>query len=313
MKAVFLDRGSFPEDVFIPVPEGVKETQFFHNSNNTNTLERIQSADIVMTNKAVLTRSFLEQASNLKLVQVMATGMNNVDLDACKELGIAVQNVAGYSTVSVPEHTFAMILELRRNLTRYREAIKQGRWSQSEFFCFMDYPITDLANSTLCIIGKGALGKQVEAIATAFGMQVIFAEHKYADTIRDGYIAFDEAMEAADIISLHCPLTEQSHHMIDEDAFKLMKPNALLINNGRGGLVDEHALVNALKQGNIAGAGFDVATTEPMPQDHILQTIANLPNFILTPHVAWASESAISRLLQIACDNMDTFIKQQTS
>lgn len=313
MKAVFLDRGSFPEDVTIPMPKEVKETQFFHNSDEKNVLERIQNAEIVMTNKALVTRPALEQAKNLKLVQVMATGMNNIDLDACRDLGITVQNVAGYSTVSVPEHTFAMILELRRNLTQYREAIKEGRWATSEFFCFMDYPIKDLAESTLCLIGKGALGQRVAQIAGAFGMNVIFAEHKGASTVREGYVAFDEAIRIADVISLHCPLTDQSRHMIDEEAFNMMKPSALLINCGRGGLVDENVLVKALTTGQIAGAGFDVATTEPMPKDHILQSIADLPNFILTPHVAWASDSAISRLLQIACDNMDSFIKQQNS
>lgn len=310
MKAVFLDRGSFPENAHLSLPEAIKETQFFHNSTPDEALERIKDADIVMTNKAILTAEALAQAKNLKLVQIMATGMNNVDLDACERLGITVQNVAGYSTVSVPEHTFALILELRRNLTRYREAVKAGRWAESEFFCFMDYPIRDLADCTLCLIGKGTLGERVAQIAQAFGMNVIFAEHKHATHTRPGYTAFNEAMQQADIISLHCPLTDTTRNMIDADAFALMKNSALVINAGRGGLVDEAALATALKENQIAGAGFDVATVEPMPKDHILQSLTELPNFILTPHVAWASESAMARLLDIACDNIAKFIKQ---
>ncbi|SBS31723.1 Putative 2-hydroxyacid dehydrogenase [Marinomonas aquimarina] len=312
MKAVFLDRGSFPEDIKIPMPESVKETQFFHNCNHENVLERIQDADIVMSNKVILSRQTLAQCPNLKLVQVMATGTNNVDLQACQDLGIAVQNVAGYSTVSVPEHTFAMMLELRRNLTRYREAIKQGRWAECEFFGFLDFPLNDLANSTLCLLGKGSLGNRVAEIARAFGMKVIFAEHRGAETVRDGYMDFNEAIKAADVVSLHCPLTDSTRNVIDKDVFALMKPTAIVINTGRGGLVNEEDLVEAIKTERIAGAGFDVATVEPMPMNHVLQSIAHLPNFILTPHVAWASEYSMARLLQIACDNMASFIEQQT-
>lgn len=312
MKAVFLDRGSFPENVNIPMPSGVEETQFFHNSNTENTLERIQSADIVMTNKAVLTREILKQCPHLKLVQVMATGTNNIDIEACKELGISVQNVAGYSTVSVPEHTFALMLELRRNLTRYREAVKQGRWSKSEFFCFMDFPIKDLADNTLCLIGKGTLGNRVAEIARVFGMNVVFAERKGATHIREGYVPFSEALQTADVISLHCPLTEHTQNMIGTAEFKTMKTSSILLNMGRGGLVNEEALAVALRNGHIAGAGFDVATIEPMPINNVLQSLTELPNFILTPHIAWASESAVQRLLQIGCDNMASFIEQQT-
>ena len=310
MKAVFLDRGSFPDHVDILLPEKVSDYRYYHNSNESNVIDRIKDADIVMTNKFVLSREILEKCPSIKLVQIMATGMNNVDLEACQELGITVQNVAGYSTVSVPEHTFAMILELRRNLTRYREAVKQGQWASSEFFCFMDFPILDLDQSTLCIIGKGALGNRVATIAEAFGMNVIFAEHKQATDVREGYVGFDEAIKQADIITLHCPLTDQTRDVIDEATFAKMKPSAILINTGRGGLVNETALVNTLKQQQIAGAGFDVATVEPMPKDHPLQAIAHYPNFILTPHVAWASHSAMTRLLQIACDNMAAFIDQ---
>ncbi|MBM6550016.1 D-2-hydroxyacid dehydrogenase [Marinomonas ostreistagni] len=309
MKAVFLDRGSFPETTHIPLPKAVTESEFYHNTAPNEVLARIQDADIVMTNKVVLDRSALAEASSLKLVQVMATGTNNVDIAACDELGIGVQNVSGYSTVSVPEHTFALILELRRNLTRYRDAVRAGRWSESEFFCFMDYPIRDLSGATLCIIGSGTLGQRVAEIGRAFGMQVIFAERKHADSIREGFTEFKSAIAQADIISFHCPLTEQTRHMLDAESFVSMKPSALVINTGRGGLVDEQALADALRTGQIAGAGFDVATTEPMPKDHPLQSLTELPNFILTPHVAWASESAMDRLLAIACDNMSKFIE----
>lgn len=313
MKAVFLDRGSFPESAVLALPEAVTETATYHNTAAEDVLERILNADIVMTNKVVLTRSVLAQARHLKLVQVMATGTNNVDIEACNEFGIAVQNVSGYSTVSVPEHTFSLILALRRNLFQYHEAVRAERWANSEFFCFMDYPIRDLHNASLCLIGGGTLGRRVAQIAEAFGMRVVFAEHKHADTLREGYVPFEQAITQADIISLHCPLTDQTRHMIDESEFAKMKSSALLINTGRGGLVNEAALVTALQDHQIAGAGFDVVTEEPMPASHPLQALTALPNFILTPHIAWASESAMNRLLAMASDNIRQFIESSPS
>ena len=309
MKAVFLDRGSFPESAKISFPDWITVTESYHNSTEEEVYDRIADADIVMTNKVPLTRRHLESAQKLKLVQVLATGVNNVDVSACKALDIGVRNVAGYSTESVPEHTFALILELRRNISRYREDVKLGRWSESEFFCFMDHSIDDIAHNTITIIGKGALGSRVAKIAEGFGMSVLYAEHKGISEVRTGYTEFEEAIQRADIISLHCPLTDTTKNTIDSYEFELMKRTALLINTGRGGLVNEMALCNALKTGRIAGAGFDVASIEPMPMDHPLQELTRLPNFILTPHVAWASSNAISRLLDLANQSIQAFFE----
>ncbi len=311
MKAVFLDRGSFPENIDIPLPDCITQSEFYHNSDDSNVVERIQDAEIILTNKVKLNQDQLAQAPYLKLIQVMATGLNNVDLEACASLGIAVRNVSGYSTEAVPEHTFSLILALRRKVFQYHQDVRNGRWANSEFFCFMDHPMQDIYGSTLAIIGKGALGTRVATIAEAFGMKTIFAEHKSATKIRSGYVAFEEAISSADIITLHCPLTSDTKDLIDEEAFAKMKSNALVINTGRGGLVNEEDLVSALTSGQIAGAGFDVATVEPMPQDHILNTLMDMPNFLLTPHVAWASENAMTRLVNIAANSIETFIIQE--
>ena len=270
MKAVFLDRGSFPENAEILLPDNITEKTFYHNSDDSNVAERIRDADVVLTNKVKISSLQLSQAPQLKLIQVMATGLNNIDLDACESLGIAVRNVSGYSTEAVPEHTFALMLTLRRRIFQYHQDIRNGRWAESEFFCFMDHSIQDIAGSTLVIIGKGALGERVASIAEAFGMKVLFAEHKSATKIRSGYVPFSDAIEAADILTLHCPLTPDTQNMIDADVLAAMKPSALLINTGRGGLVNEADLADALNSGQIAGAGFDVATEEPMPKHHIL-------------------------------------------
>ncbi|RBP84726.1 D-2-hydroxyacid dehydrogenase [Marinomonas rhizomae] len=308
MKAVFLDRGSFPEHIKIQLPASIKEVVEYQNTRVEQVAERIKNASIVLTNKAIVDAAAIHSASDLKLVQVMATGKNNVDLVACKESNITVQNVADYSTISVPEHTFAMLLALRRNLVSYLDAVKAGEWASSEYFCFLDYPIKDLSGSTMAIIGSGTLGKQVAAIALAFGMHVIFAERKGESNIRAGYIQFEEALKVADVISINCPLTLDTQDLISDAEFLLMKPSCLLLNLSRGGIVDEHALVRAFQSNSIAGAAFDVSTQEPMPSDHPLQALTKQPNFLLTPHIAWASDEAMQTLVNIAMEKIASFI-----
>ena len=311
MKAVFLDRGSFPQHIHLELPKKVTEVVEFDNSQSDDILEKIKDADIVLTNKAVLNADTINKAPKLKLIQVMATGVNNVDLAACEKNNIHVQNVTGYSTISVPEHTFSMLLALRRNLLSYIEDVKAGKWAESEFFCFLDHPILDLNGSTLTIIGGGSLGQKVASIATAFGMQVIFAERKGETTVRTGYTMFEDAIKKADVISINCPLTEETRHLISDHEFSLMKSSALLLNISRGGIVDEHALLHAFKNNLIAGAAFDVATQEPMPLDHPLQSLSQYPNFLLTPHIAWASNEAMQTLVDIAMKKIATFIDNQ--
>ncbi|MGO3738387.1 MAG: D-2-hydroxyacid dehydrogenase [Marinomonas foliarum] len=311
MKAVFLDRGSFPDHINIQLPVKVIDVVTYENTPIGLVAERIKDANIVLTNKVVVDATAINGAADLKLVQVMATGTNNIDLDACKDKNISVQNVSGYSTTSVPEHTFAMLLALRRSLFSYLDAVKAGRWSSSEYFCFLDYPIKDLSGSTMAIFGNGSLGKEVAAIALAFGMKVVFAERKGATNTRPGYICFEEALKVADVININCPLTPETKDLISDDEFSLMKNSCLLLNISRGGIVDESALVRAFENNAIAGAAFDVATQEPMPLDNPLQSLSKRPNFLLTPHVAWASDEAMQTLVDMAMDKITSFIDKR--
>lgn len=312
MKAVFLDRGSFPNTVHFRQLPGIQSWSEYDYTPPEKVLERLQDAEIAIANKTVLTADLLAACPNLKMIQVTATGTNNVDLPYCEKHGILVRNVTGYSTISVPEHTFALLLALRRSLFQYTNAVENQYWAQSQHFCFLDYPIQDLSGSQMTIIGSGMLGQSVARLAQAFGIHCVFAERKGSTQVREGYVAFDKALADADIVSLHCPLTAETTHLIDQREFDLMKSSAILLNTGRGGLVNEQALANALQNGQIAAAGFDVATVEPMPQSHLLQALSRLPNFLLTPHVAWASQQSMQKLADIAMGNIEQFLAKQT-
>ena len=273
-------------------------------------IERLQACTIAIVNKAPLPSVAVDALPELKMVAVAATGTNVIDLDACRRRGIVVSNIRGYAEHTVPEHVFALLLALSRNLIAWRESLLAGRWQQSEQFCLFDHPISDLHGATLGVIGSGSLGGGVIRLAEAFGMRVLRAEHKGVSTVRPGYTAFDEVLREADAISLHCPLNEQTQGLIGEVELRAMKTSALLINTARGGLVDEAALIQALKEGWIAGAGFDVITAEPPPAGHpmlALELLA-LPNFLLTPHVAWASRPAMQTLADQLIDNIEAFV-----
>ena len=271
------------------------------------TLERIRGADIVITNKVVISAQAFAENPQLKLVAVTATGVNNVDVEAAKQNGTAVCNIRAYGNESVAEHAFMMMITLMRNLPAYQRDVAAGLWENSPFFCHLGAPMRDLNGKTLAIFGRGNIGKTLATYAQAFKMNVVFAEHKHAQSVRDGYVSFDEAIRSADVVSLNCPLTPQTANMIGEAELQQMKPGAILINCGRGGLVDEAALVTALKYGQIGGAGFDVLTQEP-PRDGNPLLKARLPNLIVTPHIAWASQEAANRLFDILLDNINRFV-----
>ena len=271
------------------------------------TLERIRGADIVITNKVVISAQAFAKNPQLKLVAVTATGVNNVDVEAAKQNGTAVCNIRAYGNESVAEHAFMMMITLMRNLPAYQRDVAAGLWENSPFFCHLGAPMRDLNGKTLAIFGRGNIGKTLATYAQAFKMNVVFAEHKNAQSIRDGYVSFDEAIRSADVVSLNCPLTPQTANMIGEAELQQMKSGAILINCGRGGLVDEAALVAALKYGQIGGAGFDVLTQEP-PRDGNPLLKARLPNLIVTPHIAWASQEAANRLFDILLDNINRFV-----
>lgn len=271
------------------------------------TLERIRGADIVITNKVVISAQAFAENPQLKLVAVTATGVNNVDIEAAKQNGTAVCNIRAYGNESVAEHAFMMMITLMRNLPAYQRDVAAGLWENSPFFCHLGAPMRDLNGKTLAIFGRGNIGKTLATYAQAFKMNVVFAEHKNAQSVRDGYVSFDEAIRSADVVSLNCPLTPQTANMIGEAELQQMKPGAILINCGRGGLVDEAALVAALKYGQIGGAGFDVLTQEP-PRNGNPLLKARLPNLIVTPHIAWASQEAANRLFDILLDNINRFV-----
>ena len=274
---------------------------------------RLAGATIAITNKAPVTREVIAAAPELRLVAVAATGTNVVDVDACRERGIVVCNIRGYARDTIPEHVFALLLALSRNLFAWRESLLAGNWQRSSQFCLFDHPIRDLHGATLGVVGSGSLGQGVIRLGEAFGMRVLRAEHKGVATVRPGYTPFAQVLAEADALSLHCPLTEDTRHLIGEAELRAMKPSALLINTARGGVVDESALVRALDEGWIAGAGFDVLTVEPPPDGHPLLAPALLgrPNFILTPHVAWTSREAMQALADQLIDNIEAFVAGQ--
>ncbi len=273
--------------------------------------ERLAGATIAIVNKLQLDAGLIAALPALRMIAVAATGTNNVDLDACRAHDIVVSNIRGYAVHTVPEHVFALLLALSRNLTAYRQSVAAGRWQQAEQFCFFDHPIRDLHGMTLAIIGSGSLGSGVARLAEAFGMHVLRSERKDAATLRPGYTPFPQVLCEADVISLHCPLTSATRHLIGADELQAMKRSALLINTARGGLVDEAALLAALRQGRIAGAGFDVLSVEPPTAGNPLLTaeLLALPNFLLTPHVAWASQPAMQALADQLTANLEAFAR----
>jgi glycerate dehydrogenase len=306
-RIVFLDRDTLSPETRLRSPGFPHELEVFERTRPDQVAGRIVDADIVITNKVPVRGEALEGAKSLRLVAVAATGYDVVDVKACAERDIAVANIRNYAVNTVPEHTFALILALRRSIIPYRESVVRGRWQQAAQFCYFDYPIHDLAGATLGIVGDGALGKSVAEIAKAFGMTVLFSDYKGTTGMGPLYTPFDEVMRTSDIITLHAPLLPSTRGMIGAREFALMEKKPLLINTARGGLVDEAALAEALERGRIRGAGFDVVTTEPPPADHVMMRLLEHPNFILTPHVAWASQEAIQGLADQLIDNIEAF------
>ena len=267
--------------------------------------EVISSVDVVVSNKVLLTRDHLSRTKQLKLVCVAATGTNNVDLAAAADSNIAVCNVHGYATASVVQHVFTLLLTLTTRFNEYTSAVKRGDWSKSRFFCLLDYPVRELAGKTIGIVGFGHLGKAVARVAEALGMKVLLAKRNQQDE-RPGRIALHELLPQVDVLSLHCPLTDDNRGLISADELALMKNDAVLINTARGGLVDEQALVGALINEQIAGAGLDVLPQEPPPADDPLLK-ADMPNLIITPHTAWISRESRQRLINEIALNIEAF------
>lgn len=305
---VFLDRATLPPHTHLRRPSFPHTWQAYDRTDPDEVAQRIAEADIVIVNKVKLPATVVSGAPRLKLIAVAATGTDNIDLAACAERGIVVSNIRGYATRTVPEHTFALIFALWRSLCAYRDAVRAGRWQAASQFCFFDYSIRDLAGSTLGVIGDGELGQAVAAIGRALGMRVLFSAHKGRTGQGRLYTPFEQVLAEADILTLHCPLNAGTRHMIGAPEFALMQRRPLLINTSRGGLVDEAAVGPALDVGHISGAAFDVTCMEPPAPDHPFMALLDRPNFILTPHVAWASQEATQALADQLIDNIEAFV-----
>lgn len=305
-RIVFLDRDTLRAEVRRPA--FAHEWREYGATRAEEVVGRLDGASIAIVNKVEMREAQLAQLPALRLIAVAATGTDNIDLKSCRERGISVSNVRGYATQTLPEHVFMLMLALRRNLISYRRDVRAGAWGRAEQFCLLDHPIRDLHGSTLGIIGYGALGRAVEQLARAFQLRTLIAEHKGAPHAREGRTPFAEVLSASDIITLHTPLRDETRNLIGAAELALMKPSAVLINCARGGVLDEAALIEALRAGVIAGAGVDVLSREPPREGNALVEL-DLPNLIITPHVAWASLEAMQTLADQLIDNIEAFVR----
>jgi glycerate dehydrogenase len=298
---VFLDRATLQAQLRTPnFPHDYRE---YAVTRGPEVVERLKDATIAIINKVPMRKETLAQLPKLRLIAVAATGTDVIDKDYCRTADITVVNIRNYAFNTVPEHVFALIFALRRGLVAYREDIRQGAWQRADQFCFFAHPIRDIAGSTLGIIGFGALGKSVAERAKALGMRVLATDI----VPQPGLVDLAILLRESDIVTLHVPLTPQTRNMIGAEQLAMMRPDSILINAARGGLVDEQALARALKEGTIAGAGFDVLTNEPPNDGNVLLDL-DLPNFIVTPHVAWASREAMQILADQLIDNIEAFV-----
>jgi glycerate dehydrogenase len=306
---VFLERNTF--NIAFRRPSFDHEWVEYGETDESQVVERLRDATIAICNKVALRGETLSQLPNLKLIAVAATGTDNVDLPYCRAHNIAVCNTRGYAVSSLPEHALMLMLALRRNLVAYRYDVKAGRWQDAKKFCLVDHPIGDLRGTVLGIVGFGTLGQAMAQLGRAIGMDVIIAERKHAPSIRPERRSFADVLRLSDVLSLHCPLTEETRDLIGADELGQMKREALLINTARGGLIDDQALLGALRSGRIAGAGIDVLRVEPPREGNPLLE-ADLPNLIVTPHNAWASMQAMQTLGSQLIDNLEAFVKGES-
>ncbi len=279
----------------------------YHRTVPEDVLSRSEGADIILTNKTVLSTDIIEQLPALKYIGVLATGYNVVDIEAADERGIVITNVPAYSTQSVAQLVFAHLLNLAHHVSHHAQTVRGGRWASSVDFCYWDTPLIELAEMTMGIVGFGRIGQTTAKLAKAFGMKVIAYDIvKPSNMPQDcQFVELDDIFRRSDIVTLHCPLTLQTEKIVNSRRLALMKKTAFLINTGRGPLVDEQALADALNNGNIAGAGLDVLSSEPPKEDNPL---LEAKNCFITPHIAWATQAARQRLMTVVVDNVAAFL-----
>ena len=306
MKICILDTNTVTKgDVSLKPLEQFGEVAYYDMLPVDEVIDAAKDSDVIICNKTCITAEIMDACHNLKFITLFATGYNNIDIVAAAERGIVVSNTPDYSTASVAQHTFSMILELAGNLSHYNASVKRGDWVKSKKFCYFSYPFTELSGKTLGIIGYGTIGRAVGEIAKSFGMKVKACARtpKTAEGVE--FASKEEVIKSADFLTLHCPLNEGTKGLINRETLALMKPTAYLINTARGGVVEEEALCEALRGGTIAGAAIDVLDEEPMRDVH---PYLEVPNMIITPHVAWAAVESRTRLIHRVADNLSAFI-----
>ncbi|MCQ2478424.1 MAG: D-2-hydroxyacid dehydrogenase [Clostridia bacterium] len=307
MKLIITDAAtlSYNNDIDLALFEEFGDVVYYKNIDREELKTAVKDTDIILCNKTEIDREIMECANNLKFVGVFATGYNNIDINCAKEKGIAVCNAGSYSTDAVAQQTFAYILCHYTKLLDYNAFVKSGGWQTSNTFSKLCFPTDELCGKNIGVIGYGSIGKKVSKIANAFGMNV----YCYTRTVRDdntvNFVTFDKLLEVSDIVTVHCPLNEQSKNMFNEKTFSKMKDGAYFVNTARGGVLDEKALFDALQSGKLSGAAIDVLTTEPMRRDCVLK---NAKNILITPHTAWAPLSTRKRLMEIVSGNIRSFL-----
>lgn len=309
MKLVILERNSVGTDVDVSCFEKFGEVTCYPNTVAANTSERVKDADIILANKAPLNESTLKDAPNVKLICLLATGFDNVDLAYCKSRSIKVTNVVNYCTSTVAQHTLLLALALSEKIAFYDDYVKSGAYSAQDRFSNFDRTFYDLEGKTWGIIGMGTIGRRVAGLAQAFGCRVIFYSASGKSTCTDyERVEFDTLLQESDILSLHCPLSDRTRGLINKDALSKMKETAILVNVARGPVVDTQALYDALVTDQIAGAGLDVLEQEPMAKDNPLARIKDSSKLIITPHMAWASLESRTRLVDEVVKNIEAFL-----
>ncbi len=311
MRGVYLDLVTYNPDERHPalLKPTLEEWEFYDATPSELVVERIVGADVIVLNKVQITREILEQAKGLQLIVAGATGVDNIDVEAARDLSILVCNVRGYSTESVAQHTFMLILALSGSLFPYSNMVREGEWQSSKSFSVRNLPFHELDGKTLGIFGHGDIGKAVERIAKGFGMKVLISARRGAEA-GNGRSAFEDVLRQADIVSVHCPLNDETRGMIGAQQIAMMKKDAKIINVSRGGIVDEAALAEALKNGHLSGAGLDVLSQEPPSEGNVLLD-NSIPNLIITPHTAWTSDEARLRMFEQIAAIIEAFKVKQ--
>lgn len=307
MNIVILDGYTLnPGDLSWTPLDSLGNCEIYDRTSASEVVQRATHAEIVLTNKTLLPATTIAQLPKLQYIGVLATGYNVVDIQAAREREIPVTNVPAYSTQSVAQMVFALLLELTQHVGLHAQGVRAGQWSNQAHFCYWEKPLIALENLTMGIVGLGAIGQAVAKIAQAFGMSVLAYQRTPKPIPEVTWVDLDNLFQQSDIVTLHCPLTPETHHLINAQRLALMKPSAFLINTSRGGLVDENTLAQALQRGQIAGAGLDVLNVEPPKLDNPL---FKLQNCFITPHIAWATQTARQKLLEIAVANLQAFLQ----